>query len=461
MYLDLHLGGPAHASGRATLGGMRLILTTLTVLALAATPAAAAGWSAPTLLHSERCPVGFCSPAPAVAVSARGTVVATYRRESDLRVFLRIGDASGRFGAAQALPKGARPAQLTIADDGTAIATWAQKGQIRAAFRRPGGRFGRSVLVARTKGTEPALDDTLVGIDGSGALRRAWRGPTGCGTRTRPCSCVRSTRAPAGPPARPSGSTRRASCASASSRSTRPAASPLAWGATEGDHSRIGVETGGPAGFAEPEQVNSEQRTDDPGVAIDPAGAVAVSYTDVHTTGDVGARGVPVLRVRSAEATAFGPELRAPAPRPGRVFNPQVVFTGDGHPELLWQEKTHEAGFSRAAPLKAAIATADGGALGAPAVVAGNEIAQPRVAGLAGGRVVAVWQIGEDLAAPLAGALSTDAGTFHRMRAPLGRADPFSDASGNRGLATGGRYAAFIWGGGGKNGFVRISVRGF
>jgi hypothetical protein len=51
--------------------------------------------------------------------------------------------------------------------------------------------------------------------------------------------------------------------------------------------------------------------------------------------------------------------------------------------------------------------------------------------------------------------------SFHRARAPHGRTDPFSDASGNRGLAAAGRYAAFIWGGGGKNGFVRISVRRF
>jgi hypothetical protein len=205
--------------------------------------------------------------------------------------------------------------------------------------------------------------------------------------------------------------------------------------------------------------VNTEQRTDDPRVAIDPAGAVAVAYTDVHTSGDVGARGASVLRVRPAGAAAFGPELRPPAPRPGRVFNPEVAFTGDGHATLLYQEKTHQAGFSRAAPLKSAIASADGSALAAPTVVASNEIAQPRFAALAGGRIVAVWQIGEDLAAPIAGALSTDAGVFHRAGAPHGRIDPFSDASGNRGLAAAGRYAAFIWGGGGKNGFVRISVR--
>jgi hypothetical protein len=104
-------------------------------------------------------------------------------------------------------------------------------------------------------------------------------------------------------------------------------------GATEGDHSRIGLETGG----------------------------------------DVGARGVPVLRVRRAGAAEFGPALRAPARRPGRVFGPQVAFSGDGHATLLFQEKTHEAGFSVAAPLKSAIATADGSALAAPMVVAGND----------------------------------------------------------------------------------------
>jgi hypothetical protein len=439
---------------------MRLILTTLTLFALTATPAAAAGWTAPTLLNSERCEVGFCSPAPAVAVSARGTVVATYRRERDLRVFLRIGDASGRFGAAEALPKGARPAQLAIADDGTAVATWAQKGQIREAFRRPGGRFGRSVLVARTTGTEPALDDTLVGVDGSGRFGVvAW---TDWVRRADTTVFVRALDLRSG---RPTGAAKRLDAASflriGQLAMNSAGGFALAWGATQGDRSRIGVETGGPAGFAEPEQVNAEQRTDDPRVAIDPAGAVAVAYTDVHTSGDVGARGISVLRVRPAGAAAFGPELRVPAPRPGRVFNPQVVFTGDGHPELLWQEKTHEAGFSRAAPLKAAIATADGSALGAPAVVADRDIAQPRVATLAGGRLVSVWQIGEDLGAPLAGALSRDTGVFHRMRAPQGRVDPFSDASGNRGLATGGRYAAFIWGGGAENGYVRISVRAF
>lgn len=439
---------------------MRLILTTLTLLALAATPAAAAGWTAPTLLKSERCPVGFCSPAPAVAVSARGTVVATYRRENDLRVFLRVGDASGRFGPAQALPKTARPAQLATADDGTAVATWAQKGEIRAAFRRPGGRFGRSVLVARTRGIEPSLADTRVGIDGSGRFGVvAWSDWV---RRAATTAYVRALDVSSG---RPTGAAKRLDAAGflrLGQLAINPAGGfALAWGATEGDHSRIGVETGAPAGFAEPEQVNSEQRTDDPRVAIDPAGAVAVAYTDVHTSGDVGARGTSVLRVRPAGAVAFGPELRVPAALPGRVFNPEVTFTGDGHATLLYQEKTHEAGFSRAAPLKSAIATADGSALAAPIVVASNEIAGPRFGTLAGGRIVGVWQVGEDLDAPLAGALSTDTGVLHRARAPQGRIDPFSDASGNRGLATAGRYAAFIWGGGGKHGYVRISVRRF
>jgi hypothetical protein len=439
---------------------MRLILTTLTLLALLATPAAAAGWTAPTLLNSERCPIGFCSPAPAVAVNGHGTVVATYRRERDLRVFLRVGDASGRFGSARALPKGARPARVAIADDGTAVATWSQKGQIRVAFRRLGGRFGRSVLVARTHGSEPALDETLVGLDGSGRTGVvAW---TDWVRRAPTTVFVRALDARSG---RPTGAAKRLDAASflrLGELAINPAGGfALAWGATEGDHSRIGVETGGPSGFGEPQQANSEQRTDDPRVAIDPAGAVAVAYTDVYTSGDVGARGVPVLRVRPAGAATFGPELRAPAPRPGRVFNPQVAFTGDGHATLLYQEKTHEAGFSRAAPLKSAIAAADGTALAAPTIVAGNEIAQPGIAGLAGGRVLAVWQIGEDLDAPIAGALSTDEGVFHRARAPHGRADPFSDASGNRGLAAAGRYAAFLWGGGGRNGFVRVSVRRF
>jgi hypothetical protein len=168
-----------------------------------------------------------------------------------------------------------------------------------------------------------------------------------------------------------------------------------------------------------------------------------------------------VLRVRRAGAAAFGPALRAPAPRPGRVFGPQVAFSGDGHGDaaLPGEDARGRLLGRRAAEVRDRDGRRQRGRR--PTVVAGNEIARPRFATLAGGRIIRVWQIGEDLDAPIAGALSTDAGVFHRARAPHGRTDPSSDASGNRGLAAAGRYAAFIWGGGGKNGFVRISVRRF
>ena len=188
---------------------------------------------------------------------------------------------------------------------------------------------------------------------------------------------------------------------------------------------------------------------------------MAVAYTSVTRSGDAGARGVPVVRVRPAGAAAFGPGLRIAATRPGRLFGPLVAFTGGGRAVLLYQEKTHIAGFSRAAPLHAALASADGTALGTPVTVARAEIARPRIATLQGGRVLGMWQIGEKAPAPLAGALSDPAGTFRSTDAPPGRIDPFSDASGNRALAAAGRYAAFIWGGGGDHGFIRISVRRF
>jgi hypothetical protein len=438
-----------------------VILGVVVSLAAGASPAAGAGWSRPAALLTESC-LGFCSPAPDVAVNRAGTVVALYRQDKGLRNFVRLGDGRGRFGAPQALPRRSYPGKAAIADDGTAVIAWAQPGQVRAAFRHPGGRFGRSVLIGRIAGGDnAAIDDVAVGLDASGRSGVvAW---TDFHSRKLTIAGVRAIDARAG---RPVGDARQVDSADymrlgdlAVNRSGQAA---LSWLASSGEESRIGVITGGPAGFSEPVTVSGAgEAVGDPQAAIDPSGAVAVAYTAVTRSGDAGARGVPVLRVRPAGAPAFGPDLRIAATHPGRLFGPLVAFTGGGRAVLLYQEKTHIAGFSRAAPLHAAVASADGTALGTPATVARAQIARPRVATLRGGRVLGMWQIGERAPAPLAGALSDATGAFGATDPPAGRIDPFSDASGNRALAAAGRYAAFIWGGGGDHGFVRISVRRF
>jgi hypothetical protein len=430
-------------------------------LAAGAAPAAGAGWSRPATLLTEPCP-GFCSPAPSAAVNRAGTVVALYRRDAGLRNFVRIGDGHGRFGRPQALPKRSYPGRAAIADDGTAVVVWAQPGEVRAAFRRPGRRFGRSVLIGRIAGGDSAaIDDVEVGLDRTGRLGVvAW---TDFHSRFLTTASVRSIDAHAG---RPVGAARQIDSADymrlgdlAVNRSGQAA---LSWLASSGEQSRIGVITRGPAGFSDPATVSAAgENVADPQAAIDPSGAMAVAYTAVTRRGDAGARGVPVLRVRPAGAAAFGPDLRIGATHPGRLFDPLVAFTGGGRAVLLYQEKTHVAGFSRAAPLHAAVAAADGTALGTPATVARAEIARPRVATVQGGRVLTMWQIGEGAQPPLAAALSDATGAFGSTSGPAGRIDPFSDASGNRALAASGRFAAFVWGGGAKHGFVRISVRRF
>jgi hypothetical protein len=445
--------------------GMRhgaVVLGVVVSLAAGAAPAAAAGWSRPATLLTEPCPVGFCSPAPDVAINRHGTVIALYRRDEGLRNFVRIGGARGRFGAPQALPKGSYPGRAAIADDGTAVIAWAQPGQVRATFRHPGGRFGRSVLLGRiAPGDKAAIDDVAVGLDATGRLGVvAW---TDFHSRRLTTASVRAIDARAG---RPAGDARQIDSGEymrlGDLAVNRAGDAVLSWAAATGLQSRIGAITRGPAGFSDPATVSrAGESVGDPQAAIDPSGAVAVAYTSVTRSGDAGARGVPVVRVRPAGAAAFGPDLRIATTHPGRLFDPLVAFAGGGRAVLLYQEKTHIAGFSRAAPLHAAVASADGTALGTPVTVARAEIAQPRVANLAGGRVLPLWQIGERAQPPLAGALSDATGAFRSTAAPAGRIDPFSDASGNRGLAASGRYAAFIWGGGGKHGFVRISVRRF
>jgi hypothetical protein len=444
--------------------GMRrsaVILGMVVSLAAGAAPAAGAGWSRPATLLTEPC-AGYCSPAPDIAINRAGTVVALYRQDKGLRNFVRLGDRRGRFGAPQALPRRSYPGKAAIADDGTAVIVWAQPGQVRATFRHPGGRFGRSVLIGRIAGGDnAAIDDVAVGLDASGRSGVvAW---TDFHSRKLTMASVRAIDARAG---RPAGDARQVDSADymrlgdlAVNRSGQVA---LSWVASSAEESRIGVVTGGRAGFSEPATVSAAgEAVDDPQAAIDPSGAVAVAYTSVTRSGDAGARGVPVVRVRPAGASAFGPGLRVAATQPGRLFGPLVAFAGSGRAVLLYQEKTHIAGFSRAAPLREVAASADGTALGTPATVGRVEIARPRIASLQGGRVLGLWQIGERAPAPLAGALSDATGAFRATDPPPGRIDPFSDASGNRALAAAGRYAAFIWGGGGDHGFVRVSVRRF
>ena len=439
-----------------------LLVLLVACLDLPAASAAAAGWSHPAVLLRERCPGAFCSPAPDVAVNRHGTVVALFRRDRGLRNFVRIGDRAGRFGRAQALPAGSSPGQAAIADDGTALIAWARKGQVRAAFRRPGHRFGRSLLIARLRGPAPEIDDLLVGLDRTGRLGVvAWTDFRG---RTATTVGVRAVDARA---RQTVGAARELDSADYLSLGglavNRAGQAALTWVAIRGDDECIEVVTRAPAGFSDPLRVSPTtiRFVDDPRVALDSAGALAVAYTAVSARGDAGARGVPVARVRPPGAADFGPELHPPAPHPSRLFDPLVAFAAGGRATLLFQRKTAPAGFSRAAPLLAAIASADGTALGAPATLAAGRISEPRVAALGDGRLLSVWQTAARPGAPLAAALSDAAGAFRSTRAPSGRPDPFSDAGGNRGLAVAGRYAAFIWGGGGEAGAVRVSVRRF
>jgi hypothetical protein len=168
---------------------------------------------------------------------------ATYGRDQGLRNFVRIGDRRGRFGAAQALPRGACPAKAAIADDGTAILAWAQRGRVRAAFRRAGAhRFGRSIVVARLADRDPAIDDVLVGLDRTGSAGVvAWSDFAG---RTRTTAGVRAVDARRRRRVGPAVELDSAGCLSLGGRAVNPAGqAALTCLASDEMQSRIGVVT--------------------------------------------------------------------------------------------------------------------------------------------------------------------------------------------------------------------------
>jgi hypothetical protein len=154
----------------------------------ASRPAGAAAFGAPRALASLRTaaqrPTEVSPPAPYGATRA---IVATLRPEDRagrrLRLAAVFGDTAGRFGAPHTLAVGANLRGAQVAADAAgdaAIAWWEDRGvfddHVHVALRRPGGSFGRPLLLAtdRVRSVSVAVSprgDVLVAWDARGTVK--------------------------------------------------------------------------------------------------------------------------------------------------------------------------------------------------------------------------------------------------------------------------------------------------
>ena len=89
------------------------------------------------------------------------------------RVIVAIGTRRGPFGPATLLSRTGTVRAAALADDGTAIVVWADRGNsIRAAVRSAGGRFGHPQRISGT--TRGTLSVPTIAVDRASNVLVAW-----------------------------------------------------------------------------------------------------------------------------------------------------------------------------------------------------------------------------------------------------------------------------------------------
>jgi hypothetical protein len=206
--------------------------------------------------------------------------------------------------------------------------------------------------------------------------------------------------------------------------------------------------------FATPVQLGGDNAAD-PRVAVGTGGRALVAATQVQSSGDAGAFGNPVVsRVNPAGALGapFGPAID----NPRRAFAPSAALTSQGRAVLVYQQKPKSQPFETRAPVFAVAIAADG-TVGAVQTLTGASAKEAVVAGLDGGRALAMWSGARGIGAALAG----PDGTFEKTAEPKGPPPPpFHTNSTNRDLRTGGPWAIYTWSRD-ADGRVRVAVRRF
>lgn len=426
---------------------------------LVAAPAAAAPWSGPQ---------GFAAgqddarePAPRAAIARDGTnAVAWYSKSGAL--MLATGSRSGRFGAPRVIERtGTRDFSVAAAPGGAFLLAWEDSDGLHAAVRTKAGR--RIVARRYVSGPPSAINGVQVATDPQGGWVLAQRvfphGPRKdrlYGVRAmsldpagRQLGAVqdlgagefgidaRQTLALAvAPDGRAVLTFRR------ETPNTFPSAPEPVVFATRPHGGTFGAPVALPGDPAA-----------DPRVAIGEDGSTLIAATEIHSRGDAGFFGNPVVAAvgpTGAVGAPLGPELGSPK----RAFAPTAVATGAGRGVLVFQLKTSAEAFATEAPVRAVTIRPDG-SLGGLQSLTGGRAKEPVAMGLNGGRALTIWSGRRGLDARLA---QFD-GIFRKTAPPKGPPPrPFHTNSTNRDLRTAGPYAIFTWA---RDGRVRVTVRRF
>ena len=419
---------------------MRWLAAVVSLLAIGASPAHAASWSAPRAYDHASCqPVSACvlEPAPRVAVNARGAAAAAWI-DTHGRVRVAVAMRAGQFGRATTLASsGLRPAPA-IGPDGTISVVWrGNGGTLRFARRAAGGaRFGAAVpLAARGNKRGDDLGNVAAEPDGSAVVVYE----SGENVRAVTISAA-GTPGPAvtlGKGGFDHDSVRAAPDGTLAACCIQPVNDDPS--VPQDTATKVAVYR--PAGGWRLVSAAAVGK-DDIETVFASASALVLGSTDVSVGGDAGVLGVPGLARAGADDVVAAP-LRAAVTRRSRGLAPDVTVDGSGRSVLVFQEKTKPRAFERTAPVYASVAADGATAFASRSRLDAREAYQPTVRPLGPG-AIAAWQ----LPGSRWGVAIERDGRFHRAPAPRGPGPALhlgEDFNYNHDLAAAGDYAVMAW----------------
>jgi len=421
----------------ALVGCMWLALAWLLAVVAMTFPATvvAGVWSGPARLAGPLAgDRGLLGRLPTVAVNRRGQSLVAWSEEGGHGVSVVVGDVRGRFGRAVVLSStGARPV-AAIADDGTAVVLWEDRGpSVMAAVRSPSGRFGRP---ERISGTSCGLFySPVVAFNRRGNALVAWT------------LAFRGRESQVEVVSRPAGGRFSSPSSLGTGLGVRVALN--ARGDAVASWTQV-VETGGrfPVPYS---------RTSVAQVAVRRAGGrfgtpVTVSSTPTSaTTATISNQGtVAVAWERangpetdpygaiqtSAQLTggAFETPVDAPFVNARRSFGPMLAGGSQGELVTLWREKARGVPTWKGAPLYWATRR-PGGTFGPRRTLTTTAVTSPQLASTGDGRALIVWTVRR-----FGAALYRSGTGFAAITPPAGRPAPAAQS-----LAAAGGFAAFAW----------------
>ena len=424
-------------------------VVSLLIAADAGAGPAHAAWTAPaTLGPSTSGGREATEPGPRVALGADGTLLAAWVRSELPRdaVYAAIGSDRGRFGAAQRLGEGLRPA-VAAGADGAGVVVFEGRGGLRISVRRTGARrfsAARVLVTGTTKGVREEF--ALVGIDAAGTALVVYEhtvdGSAGFRRSLRTLRVdVRTGRARGaiqdlGLASLPRGATLERGAGGGLALLTRinlPTATGYRAGPTQVLTWAPGAPS--PARFSPPAPRSFTEEV----LSGDGRGQLALAGVRATLDGEAGASGHPIAALASGSPLAMRAPFAGPSVTlPSRTFGAVAAAIPGGRLAMVFQQKDAPAGFARDAPVLG-VAISAAGVAGRAVRLSARKGSEPQIVSV-GDSAVTVW----DDAGRLAAARHTRRG-WTRIAPPRGSVVRFHDYVTNRQLVATGSTAVYIW----------------